>query len=421
MKTHSLLGAVAFLVSLLSTSAVHAQSDALGSVVNGPLDVQTPSGDANLQGVSFAWGFYWVSGAGGGNTIYQFGPGGGLITTYGACPPSTSAGHLDLAQDEGGNFLYAMSSDKLCVYTYSPALQLISCVQVIVTGIPQQGGLALDPVTGHFYTAFGVGPITEFTINPLVIVATHPANGKNWRGLSWDSINSRLWGFAEDGVGPNDLVEFHEIDPTNGALTGVSFVGFTGLAAPNFAGGCDILVDPVNPCLLSIVGLHHSAPTSLVTYDLAVPSQIALNYCTAKVNSQACVPAIGFSGCSSASAGSGFVVGGTNFINNKACLLFYGVNGQAANPFQGGTLCVKAPIRRTPATNTFGNPPPNDCSGAPTIDMNLFAVGGLGGTPLPALTVPGTLVDTQWWGRDPGFAPPNNTQLSDGLEYVIGP
>jgi len=144
-------------------------------------------------------------------------------------------------------------------------------------------------------------------------------------------------------------------------------------------------------------------------------------YCTAKVTSNACIPSIGSTGVPSASTGSGFLVNGTQFMNNKNCLLFYGVTGQAAIPFQGGTLCVSAPIKRTPGTNTLGNPPPNDCSGVPSIDMNLFAVGGLGGTPLAALTVAGTVVDCQWWGRDPGFAAPNNTQLSNGLEYTVGP
>ena len=150
-----------------------------------------------------------------------------------------------------------------------------------------------------------------------------------------------------------------------------------------------------------------------------------ITFCVAKTTSVTtagtCLPAMASLGQPSASAGSGFYVQGTNFINNKNCLLFYGNTGQASLPYQGGTLCVKSPIKRTPSTNTHGNLPPNDCSGVPSIDMNRFAVGGLGGTPLPALTVPGTVVDCQWWGRDPGLAAPNNTMLSNGLEYVVGP
>jgi hypothetical protein len=145
-------------------------------------------------------------------------------------------------------------------------------------------------------------------------------------------------------------------------------------------------------------------------------------YCTAKLNSLGCLPTIGFTGAPSATAGSGFVVNGTNVRNNKSGLLFYGVTGQASTAFQGGTLCVKAPIKRTPAVNSGGSPSPaNDCSGAYSIDMNAFAVGSLGGTPLAALTVAGTVVDCQFWGRDPGFPAPNNTTLTDGLEYTVCP
>jgi hypothetical protein len=145
-------------------------------------------------------------------------------------------------------------------------------------------------------------------------------------------------------------------------------------------------------------------------------------YCSAKVNGLGCTPSIGSIGNSSAAATSGFSVLGSNVRNSKNGLLFYGVNGRAAAPFQGGTLCVKAPIKRAPGTNSGGTPPPaNNCSGVFALDMNAFAAGMLGGNPLAALSVVGTTVNCQWWGRDPGFAAPNNTTLTDGLEYVVCP
>jgi hypothetical protein len=143
-------------------------------------------------------------------------------------------------------------------------------------------------------------------------------------------------------------------------------------------------------------------------------------YCTAKFNSQGCLPDISSFGTASASAGSGFLIGCSGVLNNKSGLLFYGVSGSNSTPFQGGTLCVGAPIKRTPAVNSGGTPPPGtDCSGQFLIDLNAVAVGALGGTPLAALTVSGTVVNVQWWGRDPGFAAPNNTTLSGGLSYTI--
>jgi hypothetical protein len=147
-------------------------------------------------------------------------------------------------------------------------------------------------------------------------------------------------------------------------------------------------------------------------------------YCTSKVSCLGCRPMIGSDwpiGVPSATKGFGFTVTCINALNNKAGLLFYSVAGPNATAFQCGTLCVLAPIRRTPAQQSGGTPPPtNDCTGVWALDMNCFAVGNCGGVPLPALTVMGTQVWCQWWGRDPFCAPPCNTQLSDGLTYIIG-
>jgi len=164
-------------------------------------------------------------------------------------------------------------------------------------------------------------------------------------------------------------------------------------------------------------GTLASSGLSALLYD-GTPGPFT--YCTAKTNSLGCQPNIGWAGVPSPSQASGFSVFSMNTMNNKNGLLFYGINGPAALPFQGGTLCVAPPIKRTPGINSFGDPPPNNCSGVFLIDMNAFAAGLGGGTPLPELSLSGTTVNCQFWGRDPGFVAPNNTSLSRALEYVVG-
>ena len=145
-------------------------------------------------------------------------------------------------------------------------------------------------------------------------------------------------------------------------------------------------------------------------------------YCSAKVNSQGCSPQVASSGVPSAASTSGFVISATQVLNHKPGFCLYGVSGRAATAFQGGTLCLRAPIKRTPAVNSGGSLPPLlNCTGIYALDMSAFANGALGGTPLPGLRQPGTLVDCQWWGRDPGFVAPLNSSLSNALEYLVEP
>jgi hypothetical protein len=146
----------------------------------------------------------------------------------------------------------------------------------------------------------------------------------------------------------------------------------------------------------------------------------AVAYCTPKTNTLGCVPFVGASGAASATATSGFVITCSQVRNNKNGLLFYGFNGRTGVPFQGGTFCVQPPVVRSLLINSGGNPvPADDCSGVFSMDMNAFASGNLGGSPWPTLTVVGTVVDCQWWGRDPGAV--GNTSLSNGLEYAVCP
>ena len=147
------------------------------------------------------------------------------------------------------------------------------------------------------------------------------------------------------------------------------------------------------------------------------------SYCTTKINSLGCAPVMSYAGAPSASGAGSFLVRCDAVLNNKPGLFFYAVDGAQANlPFQGGTLCVgPAGIRRTPASSSGGNPSPAiDCSGAYVLDFNAFTIGAAGGHPSPALATMGAVVHAQAWGRDQGFPAPQNTMLSDGLEWTQG-
>lgn len=142
-------------------------------------------------------------------------------------------------------------------------------------------------------------------------------------------------------------------------------------------------------------------------------------YCEGTTTNAGCEPRMGSTGRPSASADSGFTVRASQLPNQKSGIIFYGVNGAAEIPFQGGTLCVAGPRKRTPLQGSGGTAAPAaDCSGNYVLDMNAFAAGLAGGNPDPALSQVGQQVNVQAWGRDPLGA--TTTFLSDALEYVVG-
>ena len=152
-------------------------------------------------------------------------------------------------------------------------------------------------------------------------------------------------------------------------------------------------------------------PMLTVLMDECPPAQ---SYCTAKMNSCGTLPSMVSTGTPSATASSGFVIGATGTKAQKLGLLLYSDAGPSANPFQGGTLCVAPPVKRTviiqDSSGTQGQ-----CDGVLSLDMNAFAAGTLGGNPLASLRVPGTRIHAQVWGRDTV----NQSLLSDAIAYTV--
>jgi hypothetical protein len=158
------------------------------------------------------------------------------------------------------------------------------------------------------------------------------------------------------------------------------------------------------------------------SYDInanGVPDECELcgytYYCVAKVNSLGCTPMIGAFGTPSATSAKAFWISAVDVVSQRFGLFFYGLNGRDQKPFQGGTMCVKFPVKRTPIQWSGGNPLVPDCTGVFTFDFNAQIQSGAD----PGL-VPGVTVNGQYWYRDPP-SPPVNTGLTDAIELTIGP
>jgi hypothetical protein len=136
-------------------------------------------------------------------------------------------------------------------------------------------------------------------------------------------------------------------------------------------------------------------------------------YCTGKTNSLGCVPSVSSSGLASSTSGAAFLIGCSNQINQKSGLLMYSHAPRAA-AFQGGTLCVEAPLKRTPQQNSGGSATGSDCTGGFNFDFNAAIQSGAD----PALLA-GAEIYAQYWARDPASA--SHTSLSNALSFLIHP
>ncbi|MFO1010861.1 MAG: hypothetical protein U1F29_12425 [Planctomycetota bacterium] len=138
-------------------------------------------------------------------------------------------------------------------------------------------------------------------------------------------------------------------------------------------------------------------------------------YCKPKTDSAGCVPQITWTGAPSASAGSGFTILASNLLDHRRGFFFYGTTGADELPFAGGTLCVAQPLHRTRGTNTSGVAGGPNCTGWMSFDFNEWIASGAD----PSLGL-GTIVNAQFYYRDPGEKAPNDAGLTGGVQFVIG-
>ncbi len=240
-------------------------------------------------------------------------------------------------------------------------------------------------------------------------------------------FTSTPYDFSTPSIGSGSSYEQTLIHP---GTYGYSVAGFTGQIV---VGGADTTV----AATYSGGGLYRfwmpdtaNGAGSALFYELefrdwagnrvvTAPAQVALLnctpsvYCTAKTNSAGCVPQVAFVGTPDSTAGAGFTISATSELNQQFGLFYFGVNGPAALPFQGGFQCVAAPRYRLPLMFSNGSGVGSDCSGSYSLDFNAY----MAGPGSPITWAPGWVVSGQFWSRDP--ADPSTTNLSNAVRFSI--
>ena len=314
--------------------------------------------------------------------------------------------------------LFATTADAqhLVDLSFAPASQSVPVGTIIDVDLV---GSSNGPVTQAFG---GVDALLDWDPTVLALVGND------------DSMAAAAWfvsGFLTDPDGIN-------ADQTDGdaLYTALSPITTPALAAPTGSTITTLRFQTLAPTasttirLTPMLGsfgksrvLAFSPPGSEITGSVAglatveiTPSAPAVAYCTAKLNSLGCSPAIGWSGVPGATEPGPFLIQATQVLNLRNGLLFYGYSGRAALPFLGGTLCVMPPNRRTGLQNAGGSLPPTmDCSGSYSFDFNALIQSGI-----DPLLVPGQQINGQYWSRDSAQPDGTGVSLANAIEFVIG-
>jgi hypothetical protein len=263
-------------------------------------------------------------------------------------------------------------------------------------------------IFARIFDSSGVARGPEFQVN------TSSANDQRAARIAVDSAGRAVVAFEDNSAGwPNVKVRARRFDG-QGLPIAPDFVvnesPSSGAVLPSLA------IDPAgNDLVIGFQGPGLPGNGQDVFAKRYTWSSGPQTFCTKKVNSLGCRPAIDFSGTPSATSASPFLITGTNILNQKLSLLFYGY-GSAFTPFQGVTICVAPPLKRLPTQNSGGNVGPLDCSGFLSTDFNQRIQGGID----PGL-VPGATISARWYYRDGQDPAGFGTGLSDAVRFAICP
>lgn len=156
-------------------------------------------------------------------------------------------------------------------------------------------------------------------------------------------------------------------------------------------------------------GTSGPPPGSLVVLRGA-PSVAA--YCTSKLSSSGCSPAIAGLGIPSLRAPGAFSLATHNLESNTSALSFFSLGAGAPTPFRGGWYCVGTPAVRLSVRSSGGTAP---CSCVITYTLADVLATSIGGANLDA----GRYLYVQTWGRDAGD--PFGVSLSNALRLIVAP
>ncbi len=238
------------------------------------------------------------------------------------------------------------------------------------------------------------------------------------------SCNGRFVAFSSDAPGfvANDLDASPDVfvrDRASGTLDRVT-IGLNGAPlGPGYHSEALVVGDDGSVVLnASYVGMALGVPAGqpqtgqIFRFEPRYPSNAIQGYCTPKVNSLGCTPRIANIGFPSLTDNASLFVKALQVRSYQNGMLLWS-RTQQSTPFGGGTLCVGAPVRRT-ALRDSGGLGGVDCGGQYVFHFSpaFLREQGFG---------MGDNFYAQFYGRDPGFAPPNNLTLTDAAAFTVLP